>query len=52
MMRAEPRLGRGSSRAWTMAQAIGIMMAVRTVIEGMPKARMTPMTRKAKTMPL
>ena len=50
-MRAAPRLGSGSLIACTRANAIGTMMAVRTVIEGTPRVSTNPMTMNADRIP-
>ncbi len=51
MMSADPRPGSGRPRACTSAHAIGIRMAVRTVIDGMPSVSTNPMSRNAPRMP-
>ena len=49
---ADPLLRGGSPNDCTNAQATGVMIAVRTVIDGMPSARMKPITKKAVRIPL
>ena len=51
MISADPLLRGASPSDCTMAQAMGAMMAVRTVIDGMPSASTNPMTKKAERIP-
>src|SRR5262249_39569397 len=51
MISAEPVLRGASSRDCTSAHAIGAMIAVRTVMEGMPSESTVPMEKKAARMP-
>jgi hypothetical protein len=51
IMSAAPRLRGGSPSDCTSAHAIGTMMAVRPVIDGMPSARMNPIRKKPDRSP-
>ena len=51
MISAEPLLRGFKSSDCTSAQAIGTMMAVRTVMEGIPSERTVPMTKNEARIP-
>ena len=51
MMRADPLLRGVISSDFTSAQAIGTMMAVRTVMEGIPNASTRPITKTRRVFP-
>jgi len=51
MMSAEARLRGFKSSDCTNAQAMGTMIAVRTVMEGMPSESTMPMAKNAARMP-
>ena len=50
-MSADPWLRGFNSSYCTSAQAMGTMMAVRTVMEGMPSESAVPITKKAARIP-